>query len=134
MVVHFSMIRLGLDDPLDAVAVHGAGGVVGILSVPWFMYVGLDSGQRGILWDWDTWAPWLVLAYNIAGSCSIILWSTAWSVLIFGSLYLGRMLRVTTDQEYAGMDLVKHGEAAYPPVVSSALIDIRPIFFQIMIG
>ena len=130
IIVHHIMLRLRLDDPLDAVAVHGAGGVVGILSVPWFMYVGLDSGQRGILWDWDTWAPWLVLAYNIAGSCSIILWSTAWSVLIFGSLYLGRMLRVTTDQEYAGMDLVKHGEAAYPPVVSSALIYIQPIFFS----
>ena len=39
MVVHFSMLRLKLDDPLDAVAVHRAGGFVGIMSAPRFMYV-----------------------------------------------------------------------------------------------
>ena len=58
IAVHHAMIRFKLDDPLgetnignivpddadllntDAVAVHGAGGVVGLLSVPWFMYSG----------------------------------------------------------------------------------------------
>ena len=64
MVVHFAMLRLKLDDPLDAVAVHGGGGLVGILAVPWFMYVGLDSGDRGVFWDGSTAGPWLVLAYN----------------------------------------------------------------------
>ena len=29
-----------MDDPLDAVAVHGAGGIIGLLAVPWFMYTG----------------------------------------------------------------------------------------------
>ena len=31
-----------LDDPLDAVAVHGGGGVVGLLAVPFFMSVNLE--------------------------------------------------------------------------------------------
>ena len=42
------MLRFRLDDPLDAVAVHGGGGLVGLLSVPWFMYVKLEEGQRWI--------------------------------------------------------------------------------------
>ena len=93
LVVHFTMIRLGLDDPLDAVAVHGAGGVVGILSVPWFMYAGLNVGERGIFWDGHTSAPWLVLGYNIIGSVCIIIWSTGWSLLLFGSLHYFKILR-----------------------------------------
>jgi len=114
MVVHFTMLKMRLDDPLDAVAVHGGGGVVGILSVPWFMYVGLDVGERGIFWDGHTSAPWLVLGYNIAGSLCIILWSVFWSLLLFGSLYYFKILRVSTDDEFKGMDLIKHGESAYP--------------------
>ena len=30
---------LRIDDPVDAIAVHGAGGIVGILAVPVFMEV-----------------------------------------------------------------------------------------------
>ncbi len=35
---HFLMLRLQLDDPLDAVAVHGAGGFIGVLCQPIFTY------------------------------------------------------------------------------------------------
>ena len=41
------------------VAVHGAGGLVGLLCVPWFMYAGLEEGKRGIFWDGATAHPWL---------------------------------------------------------------------------
>ena len=33
------MVAIRIDDPVDAIAVHGAGGIVGILSVPLFMEV-----------------------------------------------------------------------------------------------
>ena len=33
------MVAVRIDDPVDAIAVHGAGGLVGILSVPIFMEV-----------------------------------------------------------------------------------------------
>ena len=119
IVVHFSMLRLKLDDPLDAVAVHGAGGFVGIMSVPWFMYVGLENGERGIFWDGGTSFPWLVLAHNIGGVICIVLWSAFWCSLLFGSLYFLKMLRVATEIEFQGMDVIKHGESAYPAAVSS---------------
>jgi len=112
--VHLAMLRLKLDDPLDAVAVHGGGGAVGILSVPFFMYSGLEAGKRGILWDGHLAHPWLVLGHNSAGGLVIILWCCLWSAALFGSLkYLG-ILRVSVEDERNGMDLIKHGEAAYP--------------------
>ena len=42
--IHFLMLRLHFDDPLDAVAVHVGGGSVGIFFVHIFAY------EKGILW------------------------------------------------------------------------------------
>merc|ERR1711892_921707 len=100
IVVHFAMLKLQLDDPLDAVAVHGAGGLVGILCVPWFMVANLEAGERGILWDGHNQHPWLVLGYNLAGALVIVLWSGFWSCMLFGSLYYLDMLRVSTEDEF----------------------------------
>jgi len=33
---HFLMLKVKLDDPLDAVGVHGAGGIVGVFFQPLF--------------------------------------------------------------------------------------------------
>ena len=114
MLIHHMMLKLKLDDPLDAVAVHGAGGLVGLLSVPWFMYVGLDVGERGIFWDGDFAHPWLVLAHQLAGALAISAWAVVWSSCIFGGLRYFRILRVSAADEEDGMDVIKHGESAYP--------------------
>ena len=108
------MLRFRLDDPLDAVAVHGGGGLVGLLSVPWFMYVNLEEGQRGIFWDGDHSHPWWVLAYHLVAAATISLWAILWSVQLFGLLTLAKIFRVKEDQEREGMDITKHGETAYP--------------------
>ena len=42
MGTHHLMLKLKLDDPLDAVAVHGAGGLLGVLCVPFFMCANLE--------------------------------------------------------------------------------------------
>jgi len=112
--IHHLMLRFRLDDPLDAVAVHGGGGLVGLLSVPWFMYVNLEDGQRGIFWDGDQSHPWWVLAYHLVAAATISLWAILWSVQLFGLLTLAKIFRVKEDQEREGMDITKHGESAYP--------------------
>ena len=99
-------------------SVHGAGGLVGIISVPWFMYVGLERGARGIFWDAHLSIPWLFLGYNLVGAFSIIFWSVFWSALVFGVLNFFKLLRVSSEDEFKGMDLTKHGESAYPAAVS----------------
>jgi len=114
VIVHHLMLQLKLDDPLDAVAVHGAGGIVGIVAVPFFMVVNLEVGHRGLFWDGNVAYPWLVLGYNIAGALAIVLWTCCLSFLLFGVLYWQNILRVSADEEQSGMDIVKHGESAYP--------------------
>ena len=42
--VHYAMLAGQLDDPLDAVAVHGGGGICGLFCVPFFM------NGTGIFW------------------------------------------------------------------------------------
>ena len=42
-----------------------------------------------------------------------------WSLLIFGGLYQMSWLRVDPDLELKGMDIIKHGEAAYPAQVTA---------------
>ena len=90
-----SIARLELDDPLDAVAVHGGGGIVGLLCVPWFMYAGQAEGERGIFWDGNTSFPWLVLGHNIAGAVAIMAWAGTQSTLLFGGLKMLGILRVS---------------------------------------
>merc|ERR1719336_3136216 len=98
LCIHTLMIRAKLDDPLDAVAVHGGGGMWGLLCVPFFMSAGLKEGERGIIFDGHLGLPWSIF----------------WSTIIFGSMKMIKMLRVSTEVEFKGMDIVKHGESAYP--------------------
>ena len=122
ITIHHAMLRAKLDDPLDAVGVHGAGGMVGILSVPIFMHVGLEEGERGILWDGDYAHPWLVLVCQAGGALAIILWSAFWCFILFGAMHCTNILRVEPELEILGMDLIKHGEAAYPAPVSKVYL------------
>ena len=55
-----------------------------------------------------------MLGVHIAAALAILSWSIFWSTLLFGALKYTKMLRVSTEMEFKGMDLVKHGEAAYP--------------------
>ena len=106
--VSYLMIKLGFDDPLDAVAVHGGGGILGVLCVPLFSY------GKGVFWMGHTSEPWMTLGVNLAGLLAIMLWATFWSLLIFGLLNYFGYLRVDKETEINGNDIVKHGESAYP--------------------
>ncbi len=44
VLLHRAMLRCGLDDPLDAVAVHAGGGALGVTSVHFF------ARDAGIFW------------------------------------------------------------------------------------
>ena len=61
----------------------------------------------------------MTLAFNLAGAVCIILWSAFWSVLMFFPLSYFRVFRIGRDMEFRGVDIVKHGEAAYPAEVGS---------------
>ena len=68
----------------------------------------------GIFWIGNTAAPWRQLGINLLGAFVIFAWSLVWSLVIFGTLKLLNFLRIDSETEFRGCDLVKHGEHAYP--------------------
>merc|ERR1711892_543517 len=74
------------------------------------MYAGLEEGSRGIFWDGHLSHPWEVMGWNL-----------------LGALRKAKMLRVAVELEFKGMDIIKHGEAAYP---SSAWVEYQYIPHQ----
>jgi Amt family ammonium transporter len=112
---------LQIDDPLDAWPVHGACGVWGILAVGMFCrpeYSYNQEGRCGFIYAANEGATPSLLAPQIA----FLLVHTGWvgmvATVLFGSLRLAGILRVSAEVEELGMDLSKHGGEAYYDVVS----------------
>ena len=99
---------------MDAVAVHFGGGILGVLCVPFFKH------STGIFWivknlndpNFDYEAedykdPGIILGVNIAGLLAIIAWSVFWSTFVFGGLQYFNNLRVDSETETKGNDMVR---------------------------
>merc|ERR1712048_846068 len=92
--------KLKVDDPLDAFAVHGAGGTVGVLLRPLLDRTGANGKMFG--------------AHCLALVC-IIAWSGGISGIMFGILKAVGALRVTADEESAGADKEKMAQQFHSP-------------------
>ena len=100
---------------MDAVAVHFGGGILGVLCVPFFKH------STGIFWivknmnnpesdyykDPEYQNPGRILGVNIAGLLAIISWSAFWSTFVFGGLQYFNDLRVDSETETKGNDMVR---------------------------
>ncbi len=89
----FTKSALGIDDTLDVFAVHGVGGMFGILMLVAFGYAGIEEQGGGLL---------VVGVFTIVMTTAIILVTK-----------LIVPLRVSEDDENTGLDLATHGERAY---------------------
>jgi ammonium transporter, Amt family len=101
--------RLGLDDALDVLGIHGGGGVFGMLLTGVFASLAINSaGANGLLQG----NPKLLLAEMLG-----IVVALGYSfVITFGALKLIDAtigLRVTPEEEAAGLDVTEHAETAY---------------------
>jgi len=116
---HRLMLKLKIDDPLDAVAVHLGGGLTGILLAPIFVTNGkltdpvTGNAIGGIVYGGHNLA-FRSFAWNLCGTVAIIAWVAATSTILFGAMKLLKILRVPENVEIAGLDEFHHGEAAYP--------------------
>lgn len=100
-MVHLIRVKLKIDDSLDVFAVHGVGGIVGILLLPFLSSTALGGTGDG---DFMT---------QLLGTGAVIAWSAIASVIILGALKFTLGLRVTQEEEYVGLDTSLHGESAY---------------------
>ena len=105
----------GYDDALDVFGVHCVGGIVGAILTG--ILVNPALGGTGIM-DYTTGrvGDYVLTTQVIAQLKAVgltLLWSGVGSAILFKAIDLTVGLRVTTDREREGLDLVDHGERAY---------------------
>jgi len=100
--------KIGLDDTLDAFAVHGLGGVMGALLTGLFADPGLNFAVGAFYGN----SGWL-LAYQIAAICTSAVYSFVGTTIIMLVLKYTIGIRVSEDAEKMGIDLSEHGAKAY---------------------
>ena len=99
--VNLIRVRLKIDDSLDVFAVHGVGGITGILLLPFLSAAalgGTGDGNFGV---------------QLTGTIAVVVWSAIASAIILLVLKAIFGLRVTDEQETEGLDTSLHGETAY---------------------
>jgi Amt family ammonium transporter len=97
--------RLGYDDSLDAFGVHGIGGIVGMLLTGVFAFGPLSGGAA-------VGGAHLLGVQAIAVAASFA-WSAAGTWIALRLTALAVPLRVGTDEEREGLDVVLHGEQVF---------------------
>ncbi|NPA05553.1 MAG: ammonium transporter [Crenarchaeota archaeon] len=100
-------LRVGLDESLDAWAVHGVGGLLGAILTGVFAEKAI-GGVAGLIEGNPA-----QLAAQVLGA--LIVMAYAFTVTYLLGLLVDKTvgLRVTETEEYLGLDIVQHGEEAY---------------------
>ncbi|MEN8240030.1 MAG: ammonium transporter, partial [Actinomycetota bacterium] len=101
VIMVFSVLgieRIGVDDPVGAISVHGAAGLWGLIAVALF------SGDAS-------------LPIQLVGATAIIAWTFGTSFAVFKVIDLTMGMRVSPDEEIVGLDRSEHGGDAYPEFV-----------------
>ncbi|MEL0081750.1 MAG: ammonium transporter, partial [Gammaproteobacteria bacterium] len=103
VLVVFSIVgmdRLKIDDPVGAISVHGVVGIWGLLAVL------LSNGDA-------------TLTGQLVGMVTIFAWTFIVSGIVWAILKALMGIRVSEEEEYAGVDLVECGLEAYPEFSSN---------------
>jgi len=108
VAVGFVKNALKIDDSLDVFAVHGLGGTLGILLLPFLIGsnlggVGLSEGQT-VMSFFNT---------QLTGTISVLIFTAIMTVIIALVLRSFFGLRVDDDQIEEGLDLSSHGQSGY---------------------
>ncbi len=96
--------NLRVDDPVGAISVHGTCGALGTLLLGFFdsssgVFFG---GGFGLLWA------------QFVGVIAVLVWCLVTGFILFGAIKAITGLRVTQEEEQAGLDYEEHGASAYP--------------------
>jgi Amt family ammonium transporter len=91
--------KIRIDDPVGAVSVHGVCGAWGTLAAGLFN-IGGTSGK--------------IMGVQLLGIGAAFVWSFTLSLIMFKILDVTIGLRVSPEEETAGLDLGEHGANAYP--------------------
>ncbi len=103
--------KLGYDDSLDVVGVHGVGGTWGALATGLFASTAINAGGGDGLFFGNPGQLWIQFVAVLAT------WVLAFvgTLLILSILKALRGLRVSGEEEQIGLDLSQHNERGYAP-------------------
>jgi len=93
--------KLKIDDPVGAWPVHGLCGIWGCMAIGFLPNTHLASGSTNFM-------------IQLIGTASICIWAFVTMGIIFGIMKAVGMLRVSPEEETAGLDISEHGMHAYP--------------------
>ncbi len=109
VVVVFSVTffdKRGVDDPVGAISVHGVCGAWGTLAAG--------------LFDMNGFALKTVLV-QLLGIGTAFIWTVAASFVLFGVLKVTLGIRVSLEEEFAGLDYGEHKASAYPEFATALI-------------
>ncbi|CAD78232.1 high affinity ammonium transporter [Rhodopirellula baltica SH 1] len=93
--------KVKIDDPVGAFPVHGVCGVWGCMALGILPNAHLESESTNFM-------------IQLIGTASICAWAFISMSVVFGVLKAVGMLRVSPQEEQAGLDISEHGMHAYP--------------------
>jgi ammonium transporter, Amt family len=99
-----------VDDPVCAISVHGVCGLFGTLCVGLFAREDAEGfWSQGLLYGGGT----DQLVSQVIGVVAILAWVSITSIILFGVLKAAHGLRVSEEEEIAGLDILEHGAPGY---------------------
>ncbi len=97
--------RLGYDDSLDVVGIHGVGGIVGGILLGLLSSLSVNEGGAAGGFD--------LLVSQVIAMASVITFSAVMTFAIAKALDATMGLRVSEEEEFKGLDVSIHGEVVY---------------------
>ena len=110
LVANWRSGRSRIDDTLDVFACHGIGGIIGAIAVGLFATLAVNNinGVNGLFYGNASQLGVQVLAVAVVSAFSF-----AGSYLLLRLVNVFSPLRVSQEEEDAGLDISQHGEEAY---------------------
>eukprot|EP00285_Hemiselmis_virescens_P019701 CAMPEP_0173377256 /NCGR_PEP_ID=MMETSP1356-20130122/455_1 /TAXON_ID=77927 ORGANISM="Hemiselmis virescens, Strain PCC157" /NCGR_SAMPLE_ID=MMETSP1356 /ASSEMBLY_ACC=CAM_ASM_000847 /LENGTH=543 /DNA_ID=CAMNT_0014329907 /DNA_START=16 /DNA_END=1647 /DNA_ORIENTATION=- len=115
MGAHYLLLKLNIDDPLDAAAVHGATGAWGLLCVGIFC---TDANVQYAAYPNvnDACGRGEQFGVQVVGMLAICTWTAATAGIVFFGIKYTMGLRVSDEAEAVGMDISEHGGDGFADV------------------
>ncbi|MDQ0689471.1 ammonium transporter [Arthrobacter sp. W4I7] len=101
--------KWGVDDTLDAFAVHGIGGIVGTLCVVLIGASSAPAGVTGVLFGGD----WSILWRELTAIVATCAYTFVATYAIAWTMNKTMNIRVAEEAEHRGLDVTLHAESAY---------------------
>lgn len=114
-ICYFGMTKIkgkfGYDDALDAFGCHGLGGIWGGIATGLFAKTSINSGAQ---WNGLVFGDVKLFVAQVLSIVITIAFAGIATFIIVSVIKLVMPIKVSQEEEAQGLDLVEHGEVAYP--------------------